>query len=66
MMHNIFFLIAPEGKTPTSVSRYRSKPSFSIRSVPVWQPGQDGAPFFDEESYEVAKYAVFEVRVSTK
>ena len=63
--HNFFFfpVSAPEGKGQTSVSRFKSKPSFNVRSVHVWRPGDIEAPQFDEENFEVAKYVVFEVGI---
>ncbi|XP_070191086.1 protein mono-ADP-ribosyltransferase PARP4-like [Littorina saxatilis] len=51
---------APDNKTQTSSSRYKAKPVFNVRSVRVYRPGEIEAPVFDEENYEVAKYAVFE------
>ena len=54
---------APDGKTQISASRFKSKPSFSVRSVRVWHPGDVEAPQFDEENFEVAKYVVFEVSI---
>ncbi|KAL8624962.1 hypothetical protein ACOMHN_039849 [Nucella lapillus] len=51
---------APERKTPASVSLFKPKTVFNIRSTHVWHPGEKNAPVFDEENYEVAKYALFE------
>ncbi|KAL8613683.1 hypothetical protein ACOMHN_029775 [Nucella lapillus] len=51
---------ASESSKPSAGSRFKSKATFNIRSVPVWHPGQPDCPVFDEDNYEVAKYAVFE------
>nr|KAG5699378.1 hypothetical protein BaRGS_008286 [Batillaria attramentaria] len=51
---------APESKAVSSARKFTTKPSFNIRSVRVWQPAEKDAPKFDEDNYEVAKYAVFQ------
>ncbi|XP_076466190.1 uncharacterized protein LOC143297656 [Babylonia areolata] len=51
---------APEKRAGISVSHFRPRPVFNVHSVHVWHPGEKDAPWFDEQSYEIAKYAVFE------
>ncbi|XP_046570901.1 protein mono-ADP-ribosyltransferase PARP4-like [Haliotis rubra] len=46
--------------TPKTEQRKKTKSIFSIKGVKVWQYGDNKAPFFDEDKYEVAKYAMFE------
>lgn len=54
-------IAAPDNKTARQKEHYAAKPSFSIRTVKVWRPDSVDAPIFDEDNYEVAKYAVFRV-----
>jgi hypothetical protein len=39
----------------------RMKQTYNVNSVKVWHYGDKNSPQFDEEKYEIAKFAVLEV-----
>ena len=55
------FLLFFSANLPNIAEKKKTKSLFFIKGTKVWKFGKNDAPFFDEATFEIAKYATFQV-----
>lgn len=60
LLKSIWFIFLSSALNPPEKSKsFASKAPFNPKSVKIWHQGDESQPYFEEESYEVAKFCIF-------